>query len=395
MLSKKGLFGIVASIGLLTACGNNNGNQQVTPESYDEGETIRIGSNFALSGDVAGYGGPGARGVELAVSEINEAGGILGKQIELIDYDNQSLDTEAATISTRLANEDQVSIIMGPDVSGSAVASLQPATQAEVPLFAVMASLDYFTQEGQQSDGEVLEYAWRVAYPDAYQGEALASFAAGELGATKAAILGDNSTDYAVGLVSTFEQVFPGEVVAIENYTAGDTDFSATLTTLAGKDFDVLFIPGYYEEAGPIIKQARELGIDAPILGPDGFGNSALYTLAGEENMNDVYYTTQFSALDASEHVIEFMNNYEEKYGEVADMFAAMGYDAMYVTRDAIERAGSANPQAINDELKNTENFPGVTGTFSFDELHNPVKTVTIIEVQNGEDVRTIEVNPE
>lgn len=389
---KKILLSIMTIMSLiLAACTGSTETGAQNPEDYDN-ETIKIGSAFSLSGEVSGYGTPAAQAIRMAADEINADGGIDGKPIELIEYDTQSVDTEAAAITTRLATDDKVSIIMGPDVSGSAVASLPAAQQANVPLFAVMASLDGFTTD---QNGEVIDQAWRVAYPDSYQGKALAQFAIEELEADSAAILGDNSTDYAVGLVNTFQESFDGEITATENYTSGETDFSAVLTNLSQQDFDILFIPGYYEEAGPIIKQAREMGITQPILGPDGFGNSALYELSGAENMNDVYYTTQFSALNEAENVQEFMANYEENYGEPADMFAAMGYDAMYVAKEAIERAGSAVPADINAELANTTDFEGVTGTFSIDEQHNPIKTVTLIEVQNGEDVRTYEIDPE
>ena len=137
------------------------------------------------------------------------------------------------------------------------------------------------------------------------------------------------------------------------------------------------------------------MGIDQPILGPDGFGNAQLYELAGTDNLNDVFYTTQFSTLSEEAHVQDFLSNYEEQFGQPADMFAAMSYDAAYAVKEAIERAGSAVPSEINAELQNTQDFAGVTGTFSFDELHNPIKTVTIVEVQNGEDVGVIEIGAE
>lgn len=394
MSLKKSLTGLLAGASLLlAACGD--GNIAATEEDaamYDERETVVLGSVFANSGEYSAYGQPQTNAVEMAVDEINEEGGVNGKNIEIVAYDYSSDETEAATLATRLATEDQVSLIIGPDTSGSSLAALQQAMQYNMPLLSPSASLDDFTVD---SSGEVIDTAWRIAYSDSYQGEALAQFAADEFGAESAAILGDNSSDYAVGLVETFESAFPGEIVAKENFTADETDFSAVLTNIANSDFDVLFVPGYYEQAGPIIRQAREMGIEQPILGPDGFGNSQLYELAGTANLNDVYYTTQFSTLSEEEHVQEFLANYEERFGQPADMFAAMAYDATYVVRDAIERAGSAAPSAINAELANTENFEGVTGTFSFDELHNPVKSVTIVEVQNGEDVGVIEVDAE
>lgn len=394
MSFKKSLMGLLAGASLLLAACGSDGAAGTEEDAafYEDRETILLGSLFANSGEYSAYGQPQTNAVKMAVDEINANGGVNGKQLELVAYDYSSDETEAATLATRLATDDQVSVIIGPDTSGSSLAALQQAMQHNVPLVSPSASLDDFTVD---SSGEVIDTAWRVAYSDSYQGEALAQFAANEFGAQNAAILGDNSSDYAVGLVETFEGTFPGEVVAKENFTADETDFSAVLTNIANQDFDVLFIPGYYEQAGPIIKQAREMGITQPILGPDGFGNSQLYELAGTANLNDVYYTTQFSSLSEEEHVQDFLANYEAEFGQAADMFAAMAYDATYVVRAAIERAESAAPSAINAELSNTNDFAGVTGTFSFNELHNPVKSVTIVEVQNGEDVGVIEISAE
>lgn len=392
MKLRKSVFGLLASVSLLGACGNGESTATEDAALYDDRDTILIGSLFANSGAYTAYGQPQTNAVQLAVEEINAAGGVNGKQLELVEYDYSSEETEASSLATRLATEDQVSLIIGPDTSGSSLAALQQASQDNIPLLSPSASLDDFTVD---SSGEVVDTAWRVAYSDSYQGEALAQFAVEEFGATKAAILGDNSSDYAVGLVTTFEESFPGEVVITENFTADETDFSAVLTNIAGTDFDVLFVPGYYEQAGPIIKQAREMGITQPILGPDGFGNSQLYELAGTANLNDVFYTTQFSSLSEEEHVQNFLTNYEEKFGQSADMFSAMAYDATYVAKEAFERAGSAAPSAVNAELGKTSGFVGVTGTFSFDELHNPIKSVTIVEVQNGKDVGVIEISSE
>lgn len=399
MKLKKTLVSLLAGASLLAAaCGNgegtNGGEEQEAAQdsvSYDERDTVLVGSVFANSGEYSAYGQPQTNAVQMAADEINEAGGVNGKEIELVEYDYSSDETEAASLATRLATEDQVSIVIGPDTSGSSVAALQQTMQYNIPHLSPSASLDDFTVD---SNEELIDTAWRIAYPDSYQGEALAQFAAEDLGAQSAAILGDNSSDYAVGLVETFEEAFSGEVVAKENFTADETDFSAVLTNIENQDFDVLFVPGYYEQAGPIIRQAREMGITQPILGPDGFGNSQLYELAGTANLNDVYYTTQFSTLSEEAHVQDFLENYEERFGQSADMFAAMAYDAAYVTLEALDRAESADPQALNAELANTQDFEGVTGTFSFDELHNPIKTVTIVEVQDGEDVGVIEVEP-
>ena len=390
MKFKKRLLGLLAGASLLVAaCGNG----ESQGDAANEDGTVKLGTVFAITGAVSAYGTPQENAITMAVEEINADGGVLdGKEIELVNYDYTSVDTEAAQLATRLATQDNVDAILGSDTSGSSKTALQSSTQHGVPTLSPSASADGYTVA---SDGNVEEWGWRVAFPDSYQGGALAQFAEQELDAKKVAILMDNSSDYSIGLVEFFEETFTGEVVVKENFTAGQTDFNATLTSLNKRDFDVLLVTGYYEEGGPIVRQAREMGLDQPILAPDGFGNQALVDLAGPENLNDVYYTTQFTALKDNELINEFVQSYTDRFGSEPDMFAAMAYDAAYVMRDAIERAGSENRQAINDALAETENFEGVTGTFSYDEMHNPSKSVTILELQNGEEVDTYIVDPE
>lgn len=387
---KKGLLGLLAATSLLvTACGNNG----AEGDAANEDGTVKLGTVFAITGAVSAYGTPQENAIKMAIEEINADGGVLdGQEIELVNYDYTSVDTEAAQIATRLATQDNVDAILGSDTSGSSKTALQSSTQHGVPTLSPSASADGYTVG---SDGNVEEWGWRIAFPDSYQGGALAQFAEQELGAKKVAILMDNSSDYSIGLVEYFEETFTGEVVAKENFTAGQTDFNATLTSINEQDFDVLLVTGYYEEGGPVVRQAREMGLNQPILAPDGFGNQALVDLAGPANLNDVYYTTQFTVLNENEKVNAFVDAYTEKYGNEPDMFAAMAYDAAYVMRDAIERAGSENRQAINEALAETIDFEGVTGTFSYDDMHNPSKSVTILELQNGEEVDTYVVDPE
>lgn len=394
MSFRKKVLGLLAASALvLTACGNGDSEAQVEGESANEEDTVKIGTVFATTGALSAYGTPQENAIAMAVDEINEEGGVLdGQEIELVHYDYTSVDTEAAQLATRLATQDHVDAIIGSDTSGSSKTALQSATQHGVPTLSPSASADGYTVA---SDGNVEEWGWRVAFPDSYQGGALAQFAEDELAAEKVAILMDNSSDYSMGLVEFFEDIYQGEIVAKENFTAGQTDFSATLTSLNELDFDVLLVTGYYEEGGPIVRQAREMGMDQPIVAPDGFGSEALVELAGPENLSDVYYTTQFTVLNENQFIDDFVENYTEKFESEPDMFAAMAYDAAYVMRDAIERAGSENRQAINEALAETENFEGVTGVFSYDEMHNPSKSVTILEIQEGEAVDTYVVEPE
>lgn len=381
----KGIFAIVVMFMVVIIAGCGNG------ESSSDGDTIKIGSMFELTGAAAAYGTSMNNAVSMAVAEINEAGGINGQQVEIVEYDTKTDETEATSITTRLGTRDNVTAIIGPATTGSMQAAIPSANSAEVPIMSPTATDDGVLTA---ADGSVHPYAWRTSFTNSFQGSALAQFANNELGATTAVILSDNSSDYAIGLTQTFEEVFNGDIVASENFSEGETDFNAVLTNIRDLDFDVLYVPGYYEEAGPIIKQAREMGINQPILGPDGMGNEVLRDLAGAENMNDVYYTSHFVVTSEDPAVQEFVTNYKEEFGVDADMFTGLAYDSVYVIKEAIENAGSADPTAVNEALTNITDFPGITGTFSFDEMHDPVKTVNIIEIQNNEETGVYEVDP-
>lgn len=381
----KGLFFSLIVLMVVIVVGCSNG------ESADDGDTIKIGSMFELTGAAAAYGTSMNNAVSMAVDEINDAGGINGREIEIVEYDTKTDETEAASITTRLGTRDKVSAIVGPATTGSMQAAIPNANNAEVPIMSPTATDDGVLTA---DDGSVHPYAWRTSFTNSFQGSALAQFANDELDATKAAILSDNSSDYAIGLTETFTEIFEGDIVAAENFSEGETDFSAVLTNIKDIDFDVLYVPGYYEEAGPIIKQAREMGIEQLILGPDGMGNEILRELAGAENMNEVYYTSHFVVTSEEPEVQEFVNNYQEEFGIEADMFTGLAYDSVYVIKEAIEEAGSADPQAVNEALANVTDFPGITGTFSFDEMHDPIKTVNIIEIQDNEEAGVYAIDP-
>lgn len=373
-------------LGLILIIVGGCGNQKEAGEE----DTIKIGSMFELTGSAAAYGTSMNNAVHMAVDEINEDGGINGKQVEVVEYDTKTDETEAASLTTRLGTRDQVTAIIGPATTGSMQAAIPSANTAQVPIMSPTATDDGVLTD---SNGEVHPYAWRTSFTNSFQGSALAQFANDELDAKSAVILSDNSSDYAIGLTETFKKVFDGEIVASENFSEGETDFSAVLTNIKDMDFDVLYVPGYYEEAGPIIKQAREMGLDQPILGPDGMGNEILRELAGAENMNDIYYTSHFVVTSEDPAVQEFVSDYKDEFNVEADMFTGLAYDSVYVLKEAIESAESSDPKEVNETLKNITDFPGITGTFSFDEMHDPVKTVNIIEIQDNEETGVYEVD--
>ena len=376
---------LLAASVFLAAC--SNGGQ----ETAEESDTVKIGSMFELTGSAAGYGTSMNNAVEMAVEEINADGGIDGKEIEIVEYDIQSDETQSAQSTTTLTTSDKVTAIVGPALTGTFQAAIPIANQNEVPIISPTATDDSVLEK---EDGSVYEFAYRACFTNSYQGTALAQFANENLEAEKAVIFADNSSDYAQGLTQTFEDTFQGEIVSVQNFTADQTDFSASLTNIEDMDFDVLYVPGYYEQAGPIIKQAREMGITQPILGPDGFGNEIIYDLAGEANMTNVFYTSHFAVESEDPKIQEFVSSYREKFDVEPDMFTGLAYDSVQIVKEAIERAGSTDPVAVNEEIAKTENFEGVTGTFSFDENHNPVKSVSIIEIQDGGPTDIHEVNP-
>lgn len=349
-------------------------------------EKLVIGGNFEMSGGAAAYGSVMANALELAVELRNAEGEVLeGYSLVTNILDNKSDLTESSSVATRLTSDDTLLGIIGAATTGASQAEIPVITQAGVPAILPAATGDGITLA---EDGKVLEYLFRVCFADAYQGTAGASYAFNELGAKKVAILSDQATDYSQGLAAAFKTEFEklgGTVVANESYQSGDTDFSAAITTLLAQEFDVLYIPGYYTEVGLIIKQAREFGITTPIVGGDGLASDTLVELSGPENANDIYYTAHFSPKSEEKDVQDFLTAYKEKFGQEADSFAALSFDASNLMIDAIERAGSADRAAVAKAIAETKDFDGITGTFSIDEQHNPVKPVTMIKLTAGE----------
>lgn len=374
------MLSLVLVLSLLAGCASGGS----TDTGSTDGETIRIGVNYELTGAVATYGTNLNDGAQLAFEEINAAGGVLGKQFEPVVADNKSEDTEAANISTRLATRDKVIALLGPATSGNTKAASPAAMQNKIPLISASATADDVTID---SNGNVRDYIFKTCFSDSFQGVMMAEFALGDLSAKNAAILGDTTSDYAVGLGRAFEETFTGgggTIVSKEAYAAGDTDFRAVLTNIKADNPEVIYVPGYYEEVGLIVRQARELGITAPVLGGDGYESPKLTEIAGNEALNDVYYSSHYSSNDTAENVVKFNEAFEAKYGKKADAFNALGYDMVYFLKDAIERAGEADSEKLKAALEATDGFVGVTGVLSIDEDHNPVKSVTIIEMVDG-----------
>lgn len=392
---KKKLAFLFASLFLLSACSasptGKSGGGSANGGNKQTGDTIKIGVNLELSGKVAGYGSQEKDGIELAVEQINKDGGILGKKVKLVVKDNKSDNNEAATAAANLATNDKVVAIIGPATSGASKAVIPNVTKAQVPFITPSGTDDSVTM----NNGKVQEYVFRSSFQDSFQGKVLAQYATDKLDSKKVAILGDNSSDYAIGLTKAFKSEYKGDVAIEENFTSGDKDFQAVLTKIKNSDFDVLYVPGYYEEAGLIIKQAREMGITQPILGADGFGDEKIVQLAGASNVSDVYYTGHFSILaPANDTVQPFIDAFKEKYGTEPSTFNALAYDAMNMIKQAITDQKSADSAAITKGLASLKNFEGVTGNISIDKDHNPEKSVVVIKYTDGKESSAETVNP-
>ncbi|MGI6605614.1 MAG: ABC transporter substrate-binding protein [Peptococcia bacterium] len=380
------LLTLVFAMALVAGCGD---------KTTGDTETVKIGINYELSGDVASYGEASVDGIMMAFDEINAAGGINGMQIAPVKVDNKSETAEATALATRLMTQEGVVACLGPATSGSYMATIPVAMANKVPIISASATAD----EGVTVDknGKVNEYVFRLCFNDSFQGVTMANFALNNLQAKKAVIIQDKSSDYAAGLAKNFKETFTaagGEIVAEEGYVAKDKDFNAILTKIKGKEFDVIFLPGYYQEAGLIIKQARDLDITAPVLGADGFDSPVLLELAGPEALNDVYFSNHYSSLDQDPLVQNFIKDFKEKYGKDPNAFHALGYDLGKYIADAVERAGSTDSEQIKDALANTENFVGVTGSFSMGADHNPIKSIVVIGLENGVQASSVKVEP-
>ena len=379
---------LVASFGLttLSGCSGSNGASS---------DTIKIGVNYEQSGGVATYGQDSVDGINMAIDEVNAAGGINGKKIELVTYDTKSDPAEALTLATKLMTQDKVLAILGPATSGSFTATIPAANQYKIPVISGSATADSVTVD---SSGNVQEYAFRTCFSDSSQGTAAAKYAASTLNAKTAVIIKDNSSDYGKGLADNFSAAFTaagGTIVDQEAYVSGDTDFNAILTRVRGMQFDMIYLPGYYNEAGLIIKAARELGITQPVIGPDGFDSPDLLSLAGASALNDVYFTNHYSSLDQSDKVQTFLTAFKAKFNKEPSAFNALGYDTANFVVDAIKRAsasGTLTGESVKDALAATTDFPAVTGTFSVDAHHNAVKQIILISLKDGVQVSAVPV---
>jgi branched-chain amino acid transport system substrate-binding protein len=335
---------------------------------------IVVGMYGSLTGDGASFGQSSREGTELAVDEVNNAGGLLGgRKIRLLVEDDQSKPEEASNAVTKLVTQDKVIAVLGEVASRRSLAAAPVSQKYQVPMISPSSTNERVTEVG--------DYIFRVCFIDPFQGEVLAKFAYNDLKARKVAILKDIQQDYSVGLtdsISTHFTALGGQVLAPVSYSTGDADFRAVLTQVRSQQPDVVFATGYYPEAAIIVRQARELGMKMPILGGDGWVGDALQN--GREALNNTYISNHYSGDNPDPVVQNFVKAYRAKFNREPDAIAALAYDSVKVLGDAITRAGTTDGPKLRDALA-TADVAGVTGHLKINAKRNVDKPAVIQEV--------------
>lgn len=367
------------STALLAGCGGEKKDSAAA-----NADKYVIGASFELTGNVANYGKSTLSGLKLAVDQVNKAGGVNGKQLVVVESDNKSEPAESGNSVTKLITQDKVVAVVGPATSGCVFAATPVVTSNKVPLIAPCATAPAITVD----NGQVKEFIFRACFIDPFQGRVMAEFADKTLGVKNVAILHDASSDYSKGLAEVFEKTLNekgGKVVAKEAFLSKDIDFKAALTKIKAANPEVIYIPGYYEEVAKIIKQTREIGLNVPLIGCDGWDSPKLVEIAGPEALNNTYFSSAFSVQDQTESVQKFIADYKAMYQKDPDIFCMQGYNAGLVLADALKRAGDgADGTKLAAAIAATKDLPVASGKLTYDKDHNPIISAIIIEMKDG-----------
>ena len=341
-------------------------------------DEIPVGEFASLTGGSASFGQSSHKGTALAIEEINATGGVLGRKLKLITEDDQSQAGQPATIMRKLISQDKVVAVLGEVASSRSLEAAPICQQNKIPMISPASTNQKVTEVG--------DYIFRVCFIDPFQGRVMAKFAQSK-GWKKLGVLTDVKSDYSIGLAQAFKEAVPkggGEIVKESSYGTGDKDFKAQLTSIKAAKPDAIFIPGYYGEVSLIGKQARLLGIKAPLLGGDGWVGDSLLKVAGT-SLDGSFFSCHFSADDKSEAVQGFVKKFKAKYaGETPDDMAALGYDSAMILADAMKRAGSTDGAKLRDAIAATKDHKGITGNITLDEKRNASKSAVILTIGGG-----------
>jgi branched-chain amino acid transport system substrate-binding protein len=354
-----------------------------------DGDTIKIGEFASLTGKEATFGTSSHEGTLLAIEEINAAGGVLGKPLELLTEDNQSKPSETSRAVNKLISRDGVVALLGEVASSRSLEAAPIAQRAGIPMISPASTNPAVTETG--------DFIFRACFTDPFQGAALANFATNELKATRVAVLTDVKSDYSKGLAKHFKEKFlanGGELVTELDFSGGDKDFRSQLTTIKNANPDAVFLPGYYTDVALIAIQARQVGLEAPLFGGDGWESDVLLEI-GKEAVNGYYFSTHCAPDQGNEKMEAFVAAYRKRWNNKSpDAMAALGYDSALLLADALKRAGSTEPKALRDALAATTGLPGASGTISLNENRDAVKALVFIKIENGRFTYSATVNP-
>jgi branched-chain amino acid transport system substrate-binding protein len=352
-------------------------------------DTIKVGEFASLTGKEATFGTSSHEGTLLAIEEANAAGGVLGKQLELLTEDDQTKAGEPANAVNKLISKDGVVAILGEVASSRSLEAAPICQQNKIPMISPASTNPSVTKEG--------DYIFRVCFTDTFQGGALANFASGTLKAKKVAILTDVKSDYSKGLAKNFKEKFvsSGGVVGAElDFNGGDKDFKGQLTAIKGDAPDAIFLPGYYNDVALICIQAKQLGMNIPIFGGDGWESESLLTI-GKDAMEGHYFSTHCSPDQGTPEMNSFVAAYKKRFnGKSPDAMAVLGYDSAKVLVDAIKRAGTTESAALRDAIAATKDFAGASGVITLNADRDALKALVFIQIKDGKFTYNATVKP-
>jgi len=358
------------------------------PEKTGEGKVIKLGEYASISGATASFGRASHNGTAMAIEELNAKGGVLGKPIELVTEDDQSKPGEAAMVVRKLISRDRVVAILGEVASSRSLEGAPICQENKVPMLTPASTNPKVTMVG--------DYIFRICFLDPFQGTVMAKFCMENLGKKRVAILMDVKQDYSVGLTKYFKEYLTangGTVVSEQSFSSQDKDFNAQLTAIKGANPDAVFVPGYYAEVALIALQAKQLGLNVPLLGGDGWDSETLVKVAGDA-MEGNYFSNHFSTQDADPKIKAFVSAYQKKYNALPDAMSALGYDSAMILVDAIQRAGSVDRAKIREALAQTKNYSGITGKITIDKERNATKSAVVLQIKGGKFEYVATVNP-
>jgi branched-chain amino acid transport system substrate-binding protein len=380
------LAGSTCALVLLIGC---NKPSEGGGASGGTGGAIKVGEFASLTGKEATFGTSSHEGTQLAIEEINAAGGVLGKKLQLLTEDDLTKAGEPATVVNKLISRDGVVAILGEVASSRSLEAAPICQQNKIPMISPSSTNPKVTETG--------DYIFRVCFIDPFQGTVMANFATKTLKLKKVAIFTDVKSDYSKGLAKFFKEGFTkagGQITAELDFNGGDKDFKAQLTAIKSSAPDGVFVPAYYTDVALICIQAKQLGLNVPLFGGDGWESDQLVKI-GQDAVEGHYFSTHYAPEVATDKVKNFVAAYQKRYqGKTPDAMAALGYDSAMILADAMKRAGSTDGTKVRDALAATKDFDAVTGKITINDKRDATKSAVILQVQGGKFKYLETVNP-